>query len=388
MNRNIVLICFKYPPKYSGYGKQLKSVVTEMKKYHPDLKLILLTAYECSKIEEDEFLKVIPLGCENIKKESIVFYIFCLRTFFWLVINRSYYSVIHCIKAGPEAVVANIVSKIFHKPLIVKVVQDELSNKELESVKGLKMLLRKARHIMLRNVDYFVAISDEIEENLKRIISESSRILRIPNGVDTKKFYPISFKEKIRFRNMLKLPEHDIIILFVGAISKRKGILDLLETMKIIETDYKVTLVICGPILEELDIGKIIDEINNKKKNIKIIYRGEINNVDEYMKAADIFVLPSYSEGLPNVLLEAAATGLTLVATDIGGNRDIIKDSENGFLIKTGDLQSLKKHIEDLVENNDKRLSMSLKSLEIIKNRYSLEQVATEYLKLYTSLLN
>lgn len=159
MEKNIAIICFKYPPEYSGYGKQLKSVITEMKKYHHNFKLMLLTAYKSSKMEENEFLKVIPLGCEKIKNEGIIFYIFCLRTFLWLIFNSKHYSIIHCIKAGPEAIVANIASKIFHKPLIVKVAQDELSEIELKNAKGLKKLLRRIRHMMLKNVDYFVAIS-------------------------------------------------------------------------------------------------------------------------------------------------------------------------------------------------------------------------------------
>src|SRR5699024_10726499 len=117
MKKNIVLICYKYPPEYSGYGKQLSSVLHSMNKIEHDFEFTILTAYKSSKSEENKKVNVVPLGSDFFKKQSFFFYIFCIKAMFWLILNKEKYSIIHCIKAGPESVVANFISKIFGKKL-------------------------------------------------------------------------------------------------------------------------------------------------------------------------------------------------------------------------------------------------------------------------------
>jgi len=390
IKRQIAIICFKYPPRYSGYGQQLKSVLLKVNKINPKFQVVLLTAYSDSKIEENTLLRIIPLGSKKEISEKYNFYIFCLNLFFWLVKNRNEYQIIHCIKAGPEAIIANTISKYFKKRLIVKIAQDELSDNELNGLKGIKYCMRKFRHYLLKNVDKYIAISEEIEKNLICKVSSSTEIIRLPNGVDIITNYPLTnIDDMVFLRNFLGLPQADIILLFVGAINKRKGVFDLLNALdKIDICPVSVSLIICGPLLEKIDFFKLVDKIKQKQNNIQITYKGKVNNVTQYMQAADIFILPSHSEGLPNVLLEAAACGLGLIATDIGGNRDVVIDRETGILVSTNDNDSLKEKIISLIENKYYRKKLGSNARMRIEEIFSIEKIAEKYIEIYESMLD
>ena len=386
MKKRIAIVCFKYPPKYSGYGKQLKSVISNIN--DDSLEFNILTAYDISNSECSKNINIISL-CNNAdENQNKVFYEFCFRCLKWLILNKDRYDIIHCIKSGPEAIVCNIVSKIFNKPLIIKVVQQELSNREIDDAKGIKKNIRKLRNLLLKNTDNFIAISQEIEDNIKDKVCSKTNILRIPNGVDTdNKFIMPTPSEKRATREKLNLPIDEVIILYAGAINKRKGILDLIESMDYINNNTKISLVMCGPILEPIDIEGIVSLHNKKNNNVSMIYRGVITNVNEYMMASDIFILASYSEGLPNVLLEAASTGLALIATDIGGSRDIVINNRTGLLVPTGSPKEIAKSIMELADNIELRNEMGMNARIRMENKYSIKEVSKQYVQLYNNLI-
>ncbi|WP_130860460.1 glycosyltransferase family 4 protein [Gracilibacillus phocaeensis] len=383
MKKNIVIICYKYPPQYSGYGKQLKSILDKIDA--KSLHITLLTMHPSSIVEKQENLDIIPL---NKNHKGISIYLFSLRVCFWLLKNKKKYSIIHCIKAGPEAISANIVSKIFSKKLIVKVAQDELSKRELGNSKGLIRLNRKLRHLLLSNVDNFVAISEEISNNLKKIASKKTKILRIPNGVDTEKFKPLVEHSKASLKLQLGIEtDNKPILLFAGAINKRKGIHNLLEALENSSDNDNMsyTFIFCGPILENINFEERIEQLN-MNPNIDIYFMGNVENINEYMKISNIFVLPSYSEGLPNVLLEAAASGLALISTDIGGSRDIVDDNKNGFLVQKNNPHELAEKIHLLVNDFNKINKFANHSRRVAVEKFALNAIAKEYNDLYEDL--
>ncbi|MDZ5782820.1 glycosyltransferase family 4 protein [Marinococcus luteus] len=383
--KNIVIICYKYPPEYSGYGKQLESVISAMRERN-SVNITLLTAFSSSKQKESKNLKVVPLGFQSSSKKSLIFYVFCLRALLWLSLHRKKYSLIHCIKAGPEALVGNIASKLFRKKIIVKVAQEELSTRELENINRFKWFARRFRQKCLRNADRFVAISEEIKDNIQKTLKVQESIVKIPNGVDVDKFHPVSEKRKNQIKEKLDLPSGSVIALFAGAINKRKGIEDLLEAVDMLENETKGIIVLCGPILENIQFEDRIAEINKLKTSTNIIYKGSVDNIEEYMQASDIFLLPSYSEGLPNVLLEANSSGLASIATDIGGNRDVVTDKYNGYLVPVKNANLLSEKLQKLIDEKDLREKMGKNARDLVCENFSLENVATKYLHLYQQL--
>lgn len=383
----IVLVSFKYPSVYSGYGKQLQLVTEDIIKKNKDTEIVVLTGYNESIASSKDKLKVISLLNRKNDNNSKSVFPFSVEVIKWLIRNKDNYNVIHCVKAGPEAIACNLVSKVLRKPLIVKVAQDEMSDREITSTQGLKRLNRLIRHKLLKSVNIFIAISEEIENNLKTRVSQNTHIARIPNGVDTDKFHPVLEDEKKEIRTKLQIPINETVLLYVGAINKRKGIIDLLDALELYDSKHSLKVIICGPTLENINFEERVKNISHSK-NIQIDYRGNVKNVQDYMKMADMFILPSYSEGLPNVLLEAGSTGLPLVATDIGGSRDIVVNNKNGYIVKTNDPIGLNDKISILSENKELRKVMGKSSREIIQNSFALNKVSEAYIKLYKELSN
>jgi glycosyltransferase involved in cell wall biosynthesis len=101
----------------------------------------------------------------------------------------------------------------------------------------------------------------------------------------------------------------------------------------------------------------------------------------------DLFVSASLWEGLPTVIMESMASGIPVLATDIPGSNDLIKNQENGWLVPPGDSHQLAEGIIDAILNDQLRLTFSKKSIEFVK-RYSIPAVARKHLALYTNMVN
>lgn len=383
MTNRIAIVCFKYPPVYSGYGKQLKLITENVVKSSEDIEITVLTAYEESFNQDNPRLCVKSLLGKNDENSKSVFP-FSIKVFKWLWKHRKEYDAIHCVKAGPEAIACNCISKILKKPLLVKIAQDELSPRELKSAKGIKRITRTVRQNFLKTSDNFIAISKEIFQNLRNLGIKADKIVSIPNGVNTIQFSAAEERVKKELREELSIANEEIVLLFVGAINKRKGVYDLLEALSFLDFHVPFRCVLCGPVLEDIDFEKKIENLN-RERNVTIDFRGKVQNVIEYMQAADIFILPSYSEGLPNVLLEAGATGLPLIATDIGGSRDLVS-KKNGILVTLGSSKEIKEAIDILITDNDKRKKMGIESRKLIEKNYSLDKVTESYINLYKNL--
>lgn len=386
MKKQIVLVCFKYPPIYSGYGKQLKLITENILKNSDDIEITLLTGYKESVESSLEKLNIIPLLSEYDNNSKSVFP-FAKKVFQWLKSNRKNYSVIHCVKAGPEAMACNLISKLYKKPLIVKVAQDELSDKELYSNKKIKFIFRLIRQKYLSTSNYFIAISEEIKSNLDKRIGKNTKIISIPNGVDIREFAPVELLKKTMLRKKLNIEKQETVLLYVGAINRRKGVYDLLNSFEHFQSISPFRLIMCGPVLEDRNFFEIINSLNKKKKFI-VDYRGKVSNVNEYMNASDIFILPSYSEGLPNVLLEASASGLAVITTDIGGSRDIVLDGVTGYIVPTNSPLEIADRISSLNENKELMIKMGKEARRDVVKRFSVDNVTAKYINIYRELSN
>ena len=114
-----------------------------------------------------------------------------------------------------------------------------------------------------------------------------------------------------------------------------------------------------------------------------VCFLGNRNDIPELLRLSDIAVLPSYREGLPKALLEAAATGLPLVATDVPGCREVVQDGVNGFLVPPENAQKLANALEILAEDSHLRERMGRESLKRAEMYFSEEKINTEILEIY-----
>jgi glycosyltransferase involved in cell wall biosynthesis len=175
------------------------------------------------------------------------------------------------------------------------------------------------------------------------------------NGVDTEYFKNKYNKEEgLKIRSKYNILKDDFVITFIGRIVKDKGINELVESfINLVKKYPNLKLLLVGDYEEDLNPidkknKKFIDELDS------IIAIGFKNDIRDFLAITDLFILPSYREGLPNSLIEAGSFGIPLLATDINGCNEIIENNETGILVKKKDAKSLKDGIEKLIV--DKKL--------------------------------
>lgn len=223
-----------------------------------------------------------------------------------------------------------------------------------------KLAFRKANHIFFQNETN----KKIFEEN--RILSKYSNYSVLPgSGVNVSKFnfleYPIN--EKFNF-------------LFIGRLTKDKGVYELLEAFtNIYQKQNQIELRIVG-IVDDV-------EIEDKIKSIASIrYEGLQEDVRPYIQASNCVVLPSYHEGMSNVLLESAASGRPLLATNIPGCKEIVKQGENGYLVEPRSTNSLELGMKRMLELSQEELKvMGQKSRNIAETNFNRNIVVKEYLE-------
>ena len=232
--------------------------------------------------------------------------------------------------------------------------------------KGLLSLIRKK---LYQKADGCVFQTKWAQEYYTNILKCKSIIIRNPLTPDFKvEKYNGPRKQKI---------------VCTARLSKEKNQKLLINAFSIIKDkypNYTVEIYGEGPLREELQ-----NQIETLKLQKSVFLMGRKNNIQEHIKDAEIFVLPSNSEGMPNALLEAMALGLACIATDcpIGGPAIIINDNENGILIPMEDVETLAKKIEELINNKEKAKKLCEKARKVI-NDYETVKVCKEcesYLK-------
>lgn len=176
------------------------------------------------------------------------------------------------------------------------------------------------------------------------------------NGVDVDRFRPV--EDPTSPRRALGLPESGIGLCFVGRLVRDKGIFELLdafETLCVRHPDLWLAFVGPGPLAPEME-----RRIQDRDLGGRVVLAGArpADEVADYLAAADMLVLPSYAEGLPNVVLEAMACGRPVVATDVGGTSEALVDGITGLLVPPRDADALGQALERLVSDRAMRARM------------------------------
>lgn len=178
-----------------------------------------------------------------------------------------------------------------------------------------------------------------------------------------------------------------ITFCFIGRIVKDKGINELISSFSLLNKEYKNTrLILIGKLEENLD--PISPELYREMlSNQSIHYMGSQKDVRPWLAASDIFVFPSYREGMPNSLLEAGAMGLPSIVTDINGCNEIIVNGVNGEIIPPKNSDALYQKMKEWLCNPEKVSNMAKNARRIVEERYNQNMVLTATMNVYHNLL-
>jgi glycosyltransferase involved in cell wall biosynthesis len=202
----------------------------------------------------------------------------------------------------------------------------------------------------------------------------AENIEQISNGVDTDRF-PISTG---RGNKKTKL------ITYIGRMDAFKGVEYLLDAFRQViagGADARLQLIGTGPDEDKLKRIAAHDALTDK-----VIFKGRRENVLHELSETDIFVLPSLSEGMSNVLLEAMSCALPVVVTGVGGALDMIRHGINGMLVPPGDPEALRDALVYLMSNESFSVSLGREARKTIEERYALSHTADCYRRLYGAL--
>ncbi|MFC1626965.1 glycosyltransferase [Patescibacteria group bacterium] len=358
----ILFLNYEYPPLGGGTGIANYYLLKEFSKIKT-LQVDTLTS-SINKYKEEEFsnnIKVIKLNIGKKNKQihhqtGLNLISFFIKSTVFALKNRHNYNLIHAFSGLPGGVTA----LLLNKPYIVSLRggdqpgYEERFDKLLKFVRPLlKLIYTKAQSV------------DANSKYLKQLTLRSFPKLNIKvirNGVDLKKFYPAK-----------KLPKKPII-LCNSRLGKRKGIEYLIKAMpKVIAKIPQARLILVGEGVEKENLKRLTSELRLDKQ-VKFLGKVEHKKLPEIYRKASVFVLPSLSESLSNSLLEALACGLPVVATNVGGNPELVKKN-NGLLVPTANEKALAQAIVKLLSKPTGKGNTGL---------ISWKKTAKEYFQLYS----
>ena len=177
--------------------------------------------------------------------------------------------------------------------------------------------------------------------------------------------------------------EKNLTFLFASKLIKSKGIIEFLDASKIILKKYPTTKFLIAGKYDDLNPDSIsYKEYKNIISDMSISYLGNLSQIElrEYFYKSSVFVMPSYGEGLPRVVLEAAATGMPIITTNVHGCRECVMPGYNGLLVEPMNEIELAEAMESFILNKLDLSKYSKNSYEMVKNDFSLELIAKEYL--------
>jgi glycosyltransferase involved in cell wall biosynthesis len=220
----------------------------------------------------------------------------------------------------------------------------------------------------------------------KVVTSKKSRVLGKGSisGVDPVKFSPNPVaRDSIRIENQL---DNKIVFGFLGRLNKDKGIFDLLQAFdKICSENSGVLLLLVGP--DEENILSDLQKYINIKPGVNFIATGYTDQPQLYLRAFDVFCLPSYREGFGTSVIEAASTGIPAICSDAYGLLDTIVDKQTGLRHKVGDVNELYQLMLRMIDDEAFRISAGIAAREYVLKNFNSELITSAWIRFYKSLV-
>jgi len=184
-------------------------------------------------------------------------------------------------------------------------------------------------------------------------------------------------------RTSLGIADHERVVLAVGRLSREKAQIDLISAFKLMRDNnpqLKSKVVIVGDGPERATLAAAVRSCGFEKD---VVFAGQQSEVRPYYAMAEVFVLPSHSEGSPNVLLEAMAAGVAIVATTVGGVPEMIEDNQSALLVPANNPSGLSAAISRLLTDDDLAGRLTSKASALVVNRFSPEEYVRSLMKIY-----
>ena len=362
---NICIVSTWIPSKKLPYsGSWVFDIAESLVRYGFNVSIIGPMGESDEPVEHTDFMSIY-----RVNSKLPIFSMFAL-------INKIKPDVIHV--HAPNIFSCNVIpiAKLKDIPIVATV--------HLGEVEPIGKILSFFRRYALARFKRIIAVSNYTRSLAINAGAENSKISVIYNSCDEKYFH--NGRDKITARKNLNLPADTKIILFVGDLIKRKGVSCLIESLQTLKLSQENFLaIILGEGKELQNLKAMVNEYNMRKY---VRFNGHVTRASlaDFYTAADVFVLPSFSEGHAVALLEAMASGVPLVASDIEANRVSIEDGVNGFLFEAGNVKKLAEKLSMVLTDTKLQQVMSANSAKMYIEKFSSRTQIEEHVKIYNSL--
>jgi glycosyltransferase involved in cell wall biosynthesis len=297
--------------------------------------------------------------------------------------RRGEFDVLHSHGAYYSNAIVGPLARLFGMRSIVKA---SLAENDLHGLG--RSVTGRLHGAMLKRVDACIAISRDLEREFLEGGVSPGRVHFMSNGVDVDRFRPASQKERLDLRNKLGLPRDRRLVLYVGVFDKRKNIGWLVQEWLAAEGfGMGAVLVAVGPQSRDDPNGEFKRSLIAKAQSRPdLVWIGDqADEIADYYRVADVFVLPSLGEGMPNAVLEAMSCGLPCIAADVSGPRELIDDGVTGCLLRDHTADALRRGLASCL--GDRGADMGAAGRVKIERDFSLRSLAQRYERLYRQLL-
>lgn len=230
-----------------------------------------------------------------------------------------------------------------------------------------------------------LVVNPEDAAVLERWRVPGRKVQVLGSGVDLDRFRPPRPGEAASTRRSMGVSDGQIVIGMVGRLVWEKGFAELFEAAR--QQRPEVVVVVVGPTDPAKNDGLHQRDLDRAQAEANVVFLGERRDVDALYRGFDIFVLPSHREGLPLSAMEASASGLPVVATDIRGCRQVVDDGRTGLLVPARDAAALGQALAALVDDPDRRRALGRAARARAESEFDERRVLARVLDTYAQLL-
>lgn len=383
-------------PLFSGQGVQVEVLSAELASR--GIKTTILTAghgrnprwetingYRVRRLRAD-----VPLVSSWFRRGRFRSEIFGIRALLWFLWRGWRTQIVHAHTLSDALYTTWLFSRLRRIPLIFEMTL--LGTDDAHSFATNPLRFSRLRNAIFRRCDGYVAISPALARVYEDAGLPKEKLRLIPQGVDTDRFCPADDRPAIRER--LQLPVTGPLLVFVGSLIERKGIDVLLAAWE--TTHARVpdaTLVLVGvnrfdddPAAAEF-LGVGLAALSDGARR-RVVQSGVRNDVDQYLRAADLFVFPSRREGFGTVMIEAMACGIPCIVAELPDITDFIFDTEeiSGVIVPQEDTEALAAEVVRLLEDPQLARRIGEAGRRRAVGRFSVSSVVDDYLDFYAAL--
>lgn len=372
----VVMVSASFHPYVGGAEKQALELSAALRRLGVDVRVLTRRLPGLPAREEIRGTPVRRLWCFGTGLLNAASFMASLCGALWR--EEDSYDVIHVHLAGSPAVAAAAVGRWLGKKVIVKLGGTQNGMGELAfSARSPSGRLKLWALACLK--PQFAAVTGELAAEAKAVLGPVPVAL-LPNGVDTERYRPVSEEQKKALRHKFGWPAARIF-LYVGRLSREKRLAWFLEVWAALAHEAAGnTMILIGAGPEEAELKETVLRCGAQDR---VEFLGPREDIEAAYAAADVFVLPSVSEGLSNALLEAMASGLAVLASRVGGTAEAVSEGRSGLLFESGERVGLEKQLRRMLVETDLAARLGREARQTALERYSLSGVAKMYVALY-----